>query len=248
MNSSADARRRVLDHGDVPPGHGSRHGTGADSEPRQPGGRPRLPLSRAPDRPGDTEALARSHDGRVPHFARRALRLAVPAQLRRHPDPGRARAAARRGRRARVRLGRLRDAAVARSGQDRGARHDRRRRAERGARAERRSRGRPDRRPAGAARAREFSYILNARGRLQTEEEFGSDRRSRPATTGDVVYLRDVARIELGPETYALRSMLDGRACRRHSGLPAARRERARAVRCGARTMAELVAATFPKA
>ena len=35
---------------------------------------------------------------------------------------------------------------------------------------------------------------------------------SRPAPGGEVVYLRDVARIELGPETYALRSMLDGRA------------------------------------
>jgi hydrophobe/amphiphile efflux-1 (HAE1) family protein len=57
----------------------------------------------------------------------------------------------------------------------------------------------------------EFSYILNARGRLQTEEEFGRIV-IKTGEAGDVVYLRDLATIELGPETYALRSMLDGRA------------------------------------
>jgi hydrophobe/amphiphile efflux-1 (HAE1) family protein len=57
----------------------------------------------------------------------------------------------------------------------------------------------------------EFSYTLNARGRLQTEEEFGNIV-IKTGEAGDVVYLRDVAKIELGPETYALRSMLDGRA------------------------------------
>jgi hydrophobe/amphiphile efflux-1 (HAE1) family protein len=57
----------------------------------------------------------------------------------------------------------------------------------------------------------EFSYTINARGRLQTEEEFGSII-IKTGAIGEVVYLRDVARIELGPETYALRSMLDGKA------------------------------------
>ena len=57
----------------------------------------------------------------------------------------------------------------------------------------------------------EFSYVLNARGRLQTEEEFG-EIIIKTGDAGDVVHLRDVATIELGPETYALRSMLDGRA------------------------------------
>jgi hydrophobe/amphiphile efflux-1 (HAE1) family protein len=56
----------------------------------------------------------------------------------------------------------------------------------------------------------EFSYTVNARGRLQTEEEFGAIV-VKTGDDGDVVYLRDVARIELGPETYALRSMLDGK-------------------------------------
>ncbi len=55
----------------------------------------------------------------------------------------------------------------------------------------------------------EFSYVLNARGRLQTEEEF-RDIVVKTDADGDVVRLRDVASIELGPETYALRSLLDG--------------------------------------
>jgi hydrophobe/amphiphile efflux-1 (HAE1) family protein len=56
----------------------------------------------------------------------------------------------------------------------------------------------------------EFSYTVDAQGRLQTEEEFGAIV-VKTGDQGDVVYLRDVARIELGPETYALRSMLGGK-------------------------------------
>src|SRR5580700_2489170 len=54
----------------------------------------------------------------------------------------------------------------------------------------------------------EFEYIVNAQGRLQSEAEFGNII-IKTGGIGDVVYLRDVARIELGPESYALRSMLD---------------------------------------
>ena len=54
----------------------------------------------------------------------------------------------------------------------------------------------------------EFQYIVNAQGRLQTEEEFGNIIVKNGAN-GETTYLRDVARLELGPETYALRSMLD---------------------------------------
>lgn len=55
----------------------------------------------------------------------------------------------------------------------------------------------------------EFSYILNTQGRLQTEEEFRNIV-VKSDVDGDIVYLRDVATVELGPETYALRSLLDG--------------------------------------
>lgn len=55
----------------------------------------------------------------------------------------------------------------------------------------------------------QFGYIVNAQGRLKSEAEFG-EIIIKSGEGGDVVYLRDVARIELGPETYSLRSMLDG--------------------------------------
>ena len=56
----------------------------------------------------------------------------------------------------------------------------------------------------------QFQYIVNAQGRLQTEQEFGNIVVKNGAN-GETTYLRDVARIELGPDTYALRSMLDGK-------------------------------------
>ena len=55
----------------------------------------------------------------------------------------------------------------------------------------------------------QFQYIVNAQGRLQTEQEFGNIVVKNGAN-GETTYLRDVARLELGPDTYALRSMLDG--------------------------------------
>ncbi len=54
----------------------------------------------------------------------------------------------------------------------------------------------------------QFGYIVNAQGRLTTESEFG-DIIIKTGDDGDIVYLRDVARVALGPETYSLRSMLD---------------------------------------
>jgi hydrophobe/amphiphile efflux-1 (HAE1) family protein len=56
----------------------------------------------------------------------------------------------------------------------------------------------------------QFQYIVNAQGRLQTEQEFGSIVVKNGAN-GETTYLRDVARLELGPDNYALRSMLDGK-------------------------------------
>src|SRR5271154_5838629 len=54
----------------------------------------------------------------------------------------------------------------------------------------------------------QFQYIVNAQGRLQTEQEFG-DIIVKSGANGETTYLRDVARLELGPDNYALRSMLD---------------------------------------
>jgi hydrophobe/amphiphile efflux-1 (HAE1) family protein len=55
----------------------------------------------------------------------------------------------------------------------------------------------------------EFQYILNVQGRLKTEQEF-ENIVVKNGEGGDKTYLRDVARLELGPDNYALRSMLDG--------------------------------------
>jgi multidrug efflux pump len=49
---------------------------------------------------------------------------------------------------------------------------------------------------------------VNAQGRLQTEEEFG-DIIVKSGTDGAITRLRDIARIELGAASYALRSLLD---------------------------------------
>jgi multidrug efflux pump len=55
----------------------------------------------------------------------------------------------------------------------------------------------------------QFEYIVNAQGRLQTEQEFGNIV-VKSGANGETTYLHDIARIELGPDNYALRSMLDG--------------------------------------
>jgi HAE1 family hydrophobic/amphiphilic exporter-1 len=56
----------------------------------------------------------------------------------------------------------------------------------------------------------EFTYTITAQSRLVTEKEFG-DIVVRENTDGSVVRLRDVARIELGAQTYSLVGKLNGK-------------------------------------
>ncbi|TFH88535.1 multidrug efflux RND transporter permease subunit [Billgrantia azerbaijanica] len=56
----------------------------------------------------------------------------------------------------------------------------------------------------------DFLTLINARGRLTTEEEFG-DIVVKSGADGELVRLADVARLELGAGDYTLRSKLDGR-------------------------------------
>lgn len=58
--------------------------------------------------------------------------------------------------------------------------------------------------PAGA----DFQIAINARGRLESEEEFGNIVVAT-GRFGELVHLRDVARLELGSQDYGLRSLLD---------------------------------------
>ncbi|QTP53819.1 efflux RND transporter permease subunit [Billgrantia sulfidoxydans] len=56
--------------------------------------------------------------------------------------------------------------------------------------------------------ASDFLVSINAQGRLTTEEEFG-DIVVKAGADGQITYLSDVARIELGAAEYSLRSLLD---------------------------------------
>ncbi|OYY21900.1 MAG: multidrug efflux RND transporter permease subunit, partial [Azorhizobium sp. 35-67-15] len=57
----------------------------------------------------------------------------------------------------------------------------------------------------------DLQLSVNAQGRLQTEEEFG-DIVVKSGDNGEVVRLRDIARIELGAADYALRSLLNNKS------------------------------------
>ncbi len=57
----------------------------------------------------------------------------------------------------------------------------------------------------------ELQLSLNAQGRLASEEEFG-DIIVKSGANGEIVRLRDVARIEMGASDYALRSLLDNKS------------------------------------
>jgi multidrug efflux pump len=59
--------------------------------------------------------------------------------------------------------------------------------------------------------ATEFQVAINAKGRLTTEEDFRSII-IKTGAGGQVTRLKDVARIELGADTYALRALLDNKA------------------------------------
>ena len=57
-----------------------------------------------------------------------------------------------------------------------------------------------------------FEYIVTVQGRLATTEEFGNIIvKTRPDQDGGLVYLRDVARLELGKFNYGNNSYVDGK-------------------------------------
>ncbi len=58
-------------------------------------------------------------------------------------------------------------------------------------------------------KGQEFTYAITAQGRLVTEQEFG-EIVIRENNDGSVVRLKDVARIELGAQTYNIRGKLNG--------------------------------------
>jgi multidrug efflux pump len=55
-----------------------------------------------------------------------------------------------------------------------------------------------------------FQISVNTQGRLTSEQEFG-DIIVRAGPSGEISHLRDIARIELGSDSYALRALLDNK-------------------------------------
>jgi HAE1 family hydrophobic/amphiphilic exporter-1 len=63
-----------------------------------------------------------------------------------------------------------------------------------------------------APKGQEYTYAIRSQGRLESPEEFENIvLRANP--DGSLVRLKDVARIELGSQTYALQGRLNGKAC-----------------------------------
>ncbi|GAB3580606.1 efflux RND transporter permease subunit [Hymenobacter daeguensis] len=56
-----------------------------------------------------------------------------------------------------------------------------------------------------------FEYIVNVQGRLKSTEEFGNIIVKTRPQDGSIVYLKDVARMELGKFNYANNSFVDGK-------------------------------------
>ncbi|WP_223650276.1 efflux RND transporter permease subunit [Hymenobacter psoromatis] len=62
-----------------------------------------------------------------------------------------------------------------------------------------------------AQKGQSFEYIVTVQGRLATVEQFGNVIVKTRPTDGSLVYLKDVARIELGKFNYANNSYVDGK-------------------------------------
>ncbi len=59
-------------------------------------------------------------------------------------------------------------------------------------------------------KGQEFTYAVRAKGRLQSEKEFG-DIVLRANEDGSLVRIKDVGRIELGAQTYSIKSRVNGK-------------------------------------
>ncbi len=155
----------------------------------------------------DRQGVVNADDGRAPRFAQQDLRRAVPVQLRQPARARRARAPAGRRPGARFRHRQLRDARLDRPGEGRLARRSRRSTSSTRS-ASRTSRSRP---AASAARrrpkARSCRSRSTRRGGSNSPEAFGEI--VLKADGDQLTRLKDVARIELGANTYAIRSLLN---------------------------------------
>jgi hydrophobe/amphiphile efflux-1 (HAE1) family protein len=84
--------------------------------------------------------------------------------------------------------------------------------------------------------ATEFQVAINAKGRLTTEDDFRNII-VKTGAEGQVTRLKDVARAELGADTYALRSLLDNKAA---AALPIFQRPGSNAIAISERVRAKM--------
>ena len=93
--------------------------------------------------------------------------------------------------------------------------------------------------------ASQFQVLLNVKGRLQSTEEFG-DIVVQVGRDGAITRLRDVARIELGEDSYALRSLINGKTA---VAIPVFQRPGANAIELSnqVRTTMEELSGRFPQ-
>ena len=160
-----------------------------------------------------------------PATGRALLRPALPEQLRHHPAQGRAGPGGGRRRRGDLRPAGLQHARLAGPGQAAVAEPDGRRR-DPGACASRTCRWRPGRSASRPSRkGQDFQYTLSTLGRLVEAEQF-ADIILKTGADGEVTYLKDVARIELGARSQDTLSRRDGKPSAGPRHLSAARLER----------------------
>jgi len=91
-----------------------------------------------------------------------------------------------------------------------------------------------------------FELLVNARGRLQSEKEFG-DIILKTNTGGGIVRLRDVARLEMGANTYALGSLLDNKQAAAIAVFQAPESNALQLANDVRKVMAELKSTVFPE-
>jgi multidrug efflux pump len=84
--------------------------------------------------------------------------------------------------------------------------------------------------------ATEFQVAINTKGRLITEDDFRSII-VKTGAEGQVTRLKDVARVELGADTYALRALLDNKAA---AALPIFQRPGSNAIAISERVRAKM--------
>ncbi len=96
-----------------------------------------------------------------------------------------------------------------------------------------------------APNAADFQLLIDTQGRLVTEEEF-QDIVVKIGDHGQITRLRDIARVELGASTYALRSLLDGEPA---AALPIYQRPGSNAIQISdeVRATMERLAKDFPQ-